>query len=143
MVDEVKKEKKRGPKPRVVVDEEMLLKVEQLAGQGLTQEEIANYFGLKRGGWYKTINNNPIIRQHVERGRVKTLAAVSGKLMELVKKGNLSAIIFFLKTKGRWSEHKSLEITDGSKPENIKLKLDTKNPIEASKVYQQIMTTGS
>jgi hypothetical protein len=134
--------KKRGPKPKLVLTKEDLEKIEALAGQGLTQEEIALTFGLRKTAWYNMITKNPEMRERIERGRARTLAAVSGKLMQLVNKGNLSAIIFYLKTKGRWSEHKSLELTGNDKAQEIKLKLDTTDAVKAAKVYQEIMNGG-
>jgi len=144
MSDKPKKVKLRkgGRPPILELTPELLEKVEDLAGRGLTIEEIAYTFAVKRATLYKFIAINKIVKEHIEAGRARTLDKVTGKLMELVNKGNLTAIIFFLKTKGRWCEHKSLELTGTDKAQEIKLKLDTTDAVKAAKVYQEIMNGG-
>lgn len=127
---------KCGPKKKEITDE-MLPKIEELAGLGFTQENIYNYFGMSCDTWYKRVKEKPEIAEAIKRGKAKTLANVTGKLMELVNQKNLGAIIFYLKTQHRWSEN--LNITTELK-EKAPVSLDTKDPAEASKIYQKIMS---
>lgn len=122
------------------VTKDILKEVEMLAGRGLTQEQIHWYYGLKKDAWYAIVKKNPELRTSIRSGKAKTVSMVSGKLMELVKKGNLSAIIFYLKTQGRFSEKSSIRVTSDKKSKSFQeLRITTTDPIEASKIYQQIM----
>jgi len=133
---------KSGPKPRIVPTPENLKTIETLAGQGLTQLQIAHFFCIKSAGWYATIIRHPEIADAVKRGKAKTMAFVTSKLMELVKKGNLKAIMFYLEKQGGgdWARKSSLEIKDDKPAAALELKLTTKDPVEAAKIYQKIMT---
>ncbi len=138
-----KKERgKSGPKPRIEPTPENLKTIETLAGQGLTQMQIAHFFCIKSSGWYANIGRHPEIAEAVKRGKAKTMAFVTGKLMELVKKGNLKAIMFYLEKQGggNWAKKSSLEIKEEKPAASVELKLNTKDPVEAAKIYQKIMT---
>jgi hypothetical protein len=134
---------KVGPKPRIVPTPENLKTIEGLAGQGLTQKQIAHFFCIKSSGWYASVARHPEIAEAVKRGKAKTMAFVTQKLMELVKKGNLKAIMFYLEKQGggNWAKKSSLEIKEDVKPAaGLELKIHTKDPVEAAKIYQKIMT---
>jgi hypothetical protein len=130
----------RGRKERLTVDEKMLNDVYTLAGRGMTQEQIAQYFGLSNAGWYKYCKRHPALKDSVSKGQAQTLSYVCGKLFEMIKAGNVTATIFYLKTRGGFSE-KAFEASQLSKEPTAKIKLsiNTKDPIEAAKIYQEIM----
>jgi hypothetical protein len=136
-----KKKAKVGPKLRLEPTPENLKTIEGLAGQ-MKPLQIANFFGLKKSGWYATLARYPEIAETIKRGRAKTVAFVSSKLMELVKKGNLKAIMFYLEKQGggNWVKKSHLEIKEDKPPEKVELVLNTKDPVEAAKIYQKIMT---
>ena len=75
-------------------------------------------------------------------GKAKTLELVVGKLMEKVLQGNLSAIIFYLKTQYRWSEHTTFSGTFKNKAGALTKTppLANVDPTEAAKIYSEIMT---
>lgn len=87
-----------------------LAKVESLAAQGLTEEQIADALGVSR----TTLNNrrreSEQFEQAIKRGKAKGVAIVTSKLMEQVKGGNVTAMIFFLKTRGGWSERQDADL---------------------------------
>jgi len=87
-----------------------LSKVESLAAQGLTEEQIADALGVSR----TTLNNrrreSEQFDQAIKRGKAKGVAIVTSKLMEQVKGGNVTAMIFFLKTRGGWSERQDADL---------------------------------
>lgn len=60
--------------------------------------------------------------------------------MQLIRSGNLDAIKFYLKNKAGWSEKNSLSVDSSVKSKKTLLKIETDDQIEASKIYQQIMT---
>ena len=134
----ISEREKRGVKPRQIVTPEMVEEVKVLSGRGLTQEQIHRYYGWSKDVWYARCKEHPELRDGFYQGKAKTISFVAGKLMELVKKGNLSAIIFYLKTQGRFSEHNLADVPyhDGSIANILPKGID---PVEASKVYQQVM----
>src|SRR6185437_6722643 len=89
---------KRGQKRIWEVTPEVIKEIEMLAGRGLTQEEMYHNFGTSRDTWYKRMNKHPEMYEAIKRGKAKTKSFVVGKLFEQCKKGNVSAIIFYLKT---------------------------------------------
>jgi hypothetical protein len=62
--------------------------------------------------------------------------------MKLINDDNLGAIIFYLKTQAGWKENKNPVENDSDdiKSTERSYKIDTTDPVEASKIYQSIMT---
>ena len=108
-----------------------------LSGRGLTAEQIHQYYGISRGTWFNTLKKDAELHAAVIQGRSKGISFAAGKLFELVKKGDKTAIIFYLKTQGRWKEATDVEIT---LPNSEVPKLKGKDAVEAAKIYQQFMT---
>ena len=100
-------------KTKIPID---LAKVEQLASQGLTQEQIAASLGICVRTLQKRKNENAEVAEAVKRGQAKGIAFVTNKLMQAVKNGNITAMIFYLKTKGGWSEKQLLDVTTHEAP---------------------------
>jgi len=94
-------------KPKIEID---LRKVETLAAQGLTNEEIADNLGIGYTTFYRRKNDLEGMEDAIKRGRSKGMAFVTNKLFELIKTGNITAIIFYLKTHG-WTETQKIEAT--------------------------------
>lgn len=84
--------------------------IEHLSGLCLSHEEIA---------LLKRCDPNTL-RKHcaveLERGKVNSLNLVTQALFKLIKKGEPSAIYFYLKTRHQWREKSQVEISgvDGS-----------------------------
>jgi hypothetical protein len=131
---------KRGRKPSFVVDEKVLQEVKKMSGIGLTQKQIANYYGISAVYWHRVKKRNKKLDIACKIGKSSAIAAVSGKLMKKINEGNLSATIFYLKTQAGWSEKNTLDIKNKVKSKNVEYKIDTMDAIEASKIYQSIMT---
>ncbi len=131
---------------RTVITPELLDEVKRLAGLGLTTQQIHNFFGMCADTWAKRIKAHPELLQAIQTGKALTTRKVTGKLMEAIEKGNLGAIIFYLKTQARWSETStsSVEITQHEGRSNQPLFTNVltgaaNDPVEASKIYQKIM----
>lgn len=139
MTDEVKP-KKRGVKPKNYFKEGMVEETQILAARGLTIEQIRGYFGIKHTIWYELCDKYPDLADACFYGKSKGIAMAAGKLMELVKAGNLGAIIFYLKTQARFSEYYNVAALQKEDKANA-LTLDGKvmDAVEASKLYQQVM----
>lgn len=95
--------------------EEEVARIEELAGQGLTAEQIAECLGVKRITLWRWSKRSDV-GAALERGRVKMYSVATGKLKEKIMEGNTSAIIFYLKTRWGWKEQSSVDVTssDGS-----------------------------
>jgi hypothetical protein len=81
-----------------VIDEAMREKVRYLAGVGVRQDDIAQIIGCAP----KTLRKR--FRAELDRGVAEANAAVCGYLFAAAKAGNISAIIFWLKTRAHWRE---------------------------------------
>lgn len=135
-----KETSKKGRKRAIEVTEELLIEVERMAGQGLTQVQIAAFYGVTARCWDKTKNRDKRIREAMRKGKAKTIVEVSGILMEHIRSGSVPAAMFYLKTQARWSEKNSLTVKSNVKSTQPIYKIETNDPIEASKIYQSIMT---
>ena len=88
-------------KPKIHID---LKQVESLAANGLTQEQIAAALGISESTLHKRKKENTEFTAAIKRGKAKGIALVTNKLMESIKGGNMTAMIFFLKTQAGWKE---------------------------------------
>jgi hypothetical protein len=81
-----------------VVDEAMREKVRYLAGVGVRQDEIARMIGCAP----KTLRKR--FRNELDLGVAEANATVCGYLFAAAKAGNVTAQIFWLKTRAHWRE---------------------------------------
>jgi len=95
-------------KPKIHID---LKQVESLAANGLTQEQIAAALGISESTLHKRKQENTEFTAAIKRGKAKGIALVTNKLMESIKGGNMTGMIFFLKTQAGWRETSVQEIT--------------------------------
>ena len=91
----------RPPMPRkpFVVNETVREKVRHLAGVGVRQDDIARIIGCAP----KTLRKR--CRDDLDRGVAEANAVVSGSLFAAAKGGNVTAQIFWLKTRAQWREN--------------------------------------
>ena len=83
---------------RFAVDEATSEKVRYLAGLGVAQDDIARIIGCAP----KTLRKR--LRSELDRGVAEANATVSGHLLAAAKAGNVTAQIFWLKTRAHWRE---------------------------------------
>ena len=88
-------------KPKIHID---LKQVESLAANGLTQEQIASALGISESTLTKRKRESADFTDAIKRGKAKGIALVTNKLMESIKGGNMTGMIFFLKTQAGWKE---------------------------------------
>lgn len=88
-------------KPRIEID---LDKVEALAGQGLTNSEICLCLGISEKTLYNRKQESTAFTDAIKRGKASAASIVSNKLFDLVKEGELGAIIWYEKTRRGLSE---------------------------------------
>ena len=127
-------------KPGLDITEEIIKEVEIMAGNGLTQQQIYRYYGIGHNYWNKLKKENKELRRAFHKGKSKTILAVSGRLMDKIMCNDLRAIIFYLKTQAGWREKTTINVKGNVKSNDQVLKIETTDPIEASKIYQRIMT---
>jgi hypothetical protein len=85
-------------RPAFVVNEALREKVRHLAGLGVPQDDIATILGCAP----KTLRKR--FRSELDRGVAEANAMISGSLFSAAKGGNITAIIFWLKTRAHWRE---------------------------------------
>ena len=134
--------KKKGRKPSIEITPQILSEIEKLGGVGLSQKQIASYYGIHEVTFIKMKNRDERINIAYKKGKSKAITIVAGRLMEQIHQGNITAIIFYLKTQARWREKSSLTVDNNIKlkSKQTEYKIDTMDAIEASKIYQSIMT---
>jgi hypothetical protein len=88
-------------KPKIQID---LKQVESLAANGLTQEQIASALGISETTLHQRKRDSADFAAAIKRGKAKGIAVVTNKLMESIKGGNMTGMIFFLKTQAGWKE---------------------------------------
>ena len=88
-------------KPKIQID---LKQVESLAANGLTQEQIASALGISETTLHQRKRDSADFAAAIKRGKAKGIALVTNKLMESIKGGNMTGMIFFLKTQAGWKE---------------------------------------
>ena len=95
-------------KPKIHID---LKQVESLAANGLTQEQIASALGISERTLRSRKGEIADFADAIKRGKAKGIALVTNKLMESIKGGNMTGMIFFLKTQAGWKETNVQEVT--------------------------------
>src|ERR1700736_1395576 len=81
-----------------VVNDALREKVRHLAGLGVPQDDIAKIIGCAP----KTLRKR--FRDELDRGVAEANATISGFLFAAAKAGNITAMIFWLKTRAHWRE---------------------------------------
>lgn len=75
----------------------------------LTQEQIAEYFGITAKTFMRICEDDLSIFTDYKKGKAAAIARAGQSLLNAVKNGNLTAIIFYLKTQGHWKEVQGIE----------------------------------
>lgn len=116
MTEEVNK----GGRPAVVFDEVMTRQYEELSSV-LTKAQCADFFGISLTTLKEVEKRQPEVYDSYKRGKSQAIANVANNLVKQAKDGNMSAIIFYLKTQAGWSETQKLDVS-GDFPTQIVLK---------------------
>ncbi|MEA5424279.1 hypothetical protein [Synechococcus sp. CCY9202] len=95
--------KGRGGRPRLTITPRDLHQIEQFAAIGLANAEIACLVGVSERTLYSWLHK-PMVIAALKKGRANGLAVAGKKLWDRVNAGDLSAIIWFEKTRGRRSD---------------------------------------
>lgn len=114
--------------------------VQKLARLGLTQEHMANFFGVSKRCFCEWLVKHPPLYAALKKGKSDAIAFVSGKLFENITEGKEASIFFYLKTQAGWREKTPEEIKE-EKP-TAPTTFNVANPADALKIYQEIMNGG-
>jgi hypothetical protein len=87
------------------VTEALREKVRYLSGLGVPHDYIARIIECSP----KTLRKH--FRRELDRGAAEAIAAVSGYLFKAARSGNVTAMIFILKTRGGWKEPTAHEVS--------------------------------
>ena len=117
-----------------------LARVESLAAQGLTEGQIADALGISPRTLTNRKSDSADFAEAIKRGKAKGIAVVTSKLMEQVKGGNVTAMIFFLKTRAGWSERQDADLDrEAKKLEVEKLRRELEDPNQGLPEPKQVI----
>ena len=104
----------------IELTEDQKAQVEALAAY-LTQEQIADYFGITRPTFHAMMEREPDILLRYKRGKAKAIGAVAQGLIQQARAGDKVAAMFYLKTQAGWREttHIDHSNTDGTLQPNL------------------------
>jgi hypothetical protein len=83
--------------------------IKRLSGYGLTQAQIADYFGVNRNVLTKAFQRDDSLRQAYDHGRALVIERITDILIQKAMGGDLKAIIFYLKTKAGFNERMTVD----------------------------------
>ena len=86
-----------------------LKKVEEYAQANDSEEEVARALGISYSTLRRRKASYEQFEQALKRGKAKANIFVGGKLMQACREGNITAIIFYLKTRAGWKETQRIE----------------------------------
>lgn len=92
-------------------------KVEKLAAQGLTNEQVALCMDISESTFYVWQNEKPEFLEAIKKGKAKGIGTITNSLFQSAKDGNITAQIFYLKNRhpDEWRDRR--EVTGaGGKP---------------------------
>ena len=112
------KVKKLGRKPKLNINAETLKRIESLAAQGLTEEQVYLSLGISHDTFYRMKKQNAEFSEALKKGKAKGIAVVTNALFQKAKEGNIPAMIFFLKNRDResWSDNPEAKSKDDILP---------------------------
>ena len=91
-----------GRKPTTLTQDQ-ISQVEALAAY-LSQDQIADYFGITRPTLVAMMNREPKILLRYKKGKAKAIAEIAQGLIQQARGGNMTAAMFYLKTQAGWRE---------------------------------------
>lgn len=133
--------RKVGRPEKFIITDEVLEEIKKLAANHLNQEEMRHHFNVSHGTWFKKTKADKRVVEAIENGFFQTKKMVVSKFMEHVRSGNLRALMFWLKTQGKWVERvEHVDKSSGTGVGKIEIpKTFSSDPNVAVKQYLEIM----
>ena len=106
MPTQERKGKGKNPvgRPHWKPNQEELDMAEKLAGQGMTQSQIADAMGIHQSTLMDKKHEYPEFAEAIKRGKAKGIAHVTNKLMAKISGMDTASILFYLKCQANWRE---------------------------------------
>lgn len=101
--------KRLGGRPLTTLTEAQRAEVETLSAV-LNAEQIADFLGIGRTTFFALLNRDEDLSERYKRGKARAIGAVAQSLVTKARAGNVTAMIFFLKTQGGWREGVDLAV---------------------------------
>lgn len=100
---------------KIELTEKQISEIETLA-VFLTQEQIADYFGISKRTFNNMRERDENINKLYKKGKAKGIAKIANGLFQSAVSGNTAAQMFYLKTQAGWRETQGIDHTssDGS-----------------------------
>ncbi len=104
-----------GGRPLIVFDDEQIIQIESLAAV-LSQEQIADYFGIARNTFIAICERQPEVLEQYKKGKARAIGTVAKGLLQKARDGDTASAIFYLKTQAGWKETNTVDhqSSDGS-----------------------------
>lgn len=104
-------------------DEKTKKMVESMSAYGITQTQIARVVGCDE----KTLRK--YYAEELENAEAKANTQVANVLYKKAMEGDLTAVIFWLKTRARWRDFSRVEITGADKqPQQVNITFGVRKP---------------
>jgi DNA-binding CsgD family transcriptional regulator len=101
--------KRVGGRPLTTLTDAQRAEVETLSAV-LNAEQIADFLGIGRTTFFAILNRDEDLSERYKRGKARAIGAVAQSLVTKARAGNVTAMIFFLKTQGGWRESVDLAV---------------------------------
>lgn len=89
---------------QIVLTDEQISMLSKYAAVGLTLDQMAALVDCCPTTFDEIIKRQEGVKRAIEKGRAKGIGGIANTLYQQAMKGNITAAIFYLKVKGRWSE---------------------------------------
>ena len=73
-------------------------------GAVLTQQQLADYFMIGKDTLQQIFKRDPIALSMYKKGRAVAINDIAGSLLTKAREGDITSIIFYLKTQAGWRE---------------------------------------
>tara|TARA_Y100000310_G_C20522454_1_gene734334 strand:- start:209 stop:601 length:393 start_codon:yes stop_codon:yes gene_type:complete len=116
---------KGGGRPKIALDATQIALIEKLSPL-LTTAQLADALGISRSTFFRILDKNEEVLKLYKKGQSQIVASAATNLVKQSRKGNVTASIFILKTRGGWKEDQSdapitsdniIEVVDATKPD--------------------------
>lgn len=101
--------KRLGGRALVQLTDALRAEVETLSAV-LNAEQIADFLGIGRTTFFALLNRDENLFERYKRGKARAIGAVAQSLVTKARAGNVTAMIFFLKTQAGWRESVDLAV---------------------------------
>lgn len=96
-------------RPHITLTDGQRAEVETLAAV-LNAEQIADFLCVGRTTFFALLNRDEDLAERYKRGKARAIGAVAQSLVTKARAGNVTAMIFFLKTQAGWREGVDLSV---------------------------------